>query len=77
MQLLHHWTKSRNFRDFTQQGTGLRDEVYCLVASSGVIFLRTSPAKLDVLLVKIESSVWCTIYHQTNLLLKGFLRTPL
>jgi len=31
----------------------------------------------NVLLVKIEGAVWYTIYHQTSLLLKGFLQTPL
>ena len=31
----------------------------------------------NVLLVKIEGPVWYTIYHHRNLLLKGFLQTPL
>ena len=31
----------------------------------------------NVLLVKIEELVWYTIYHHRNLLLKGFLQTPL
>ena len=32
---------------------------------------------INVLLVKIEGPVWYTIYHHRNLLLKGFLQTPL
>ena len=31
----------------------------------------------NVLLVKINGPVWYTIYHHKNLLLKGFLQTPL
>ena len=30
----------------------------------------------NVLLVKTEGPVWYTIYHQTNLLLKGVVQTP-